>query len=243
MLSCTCKMKPSRAIFLLFTAFVCTHISLSHANGQSPDTNEAMLMLQRGDSLFKISKPVAALAMYRGAEERSFDPCLIALSRIGIARVHAQSNNDTQASSALNMASDGLVACSEEDRLNCALQAANLWLDLQKEERAAAVLRRELKVQPNNILLLSRLAELSFIAGDWIQALKSFTFCIQKTETAVSMEQQAKWLGYMVQIEIIQNQSIPDSLNGLFHSVLGQIPLADAQAHREQIHMLLSSEG
>jgi tetratricopeptide (TPR) repeat protein len=243
MLSCTCKMKPSRAIFLLFTAFICAHISLSHANGQSPDADEAMLMLQRGDSLFKISKPVAALAMYRGAEERSFDPCLIALSRIGIARVHAQSNNDTQASSALNMASDGLVACSAEDRLNCTLQAADLWLDLQKEERATALLRRELKVQPNNILLLSRLAELSFIAGDWSQALESFTYCILKTETGVSMEQQANWLGYMVQIEIIQNQSLPDSLNGLFHSVLEQIPLADAQAHREQIHLLLSSEG
>ena len=34
------------------------------------EVNEAELMLSRGDSLLEFDRPVAALAMYRGAEER-----------------------------------------------------------------------------------------------------------------------------------------------------------------------------
>ena len=54
---------------------------------------EAAQMLDRGDSLLQLGKPVAALSMYRGAEERSFDPSLIARARMGIAEVHVESHN------------------------------------------------------------------------------------------------------------------------------------------------------
>ena len=105
----------------------------------SREVNEAEHMLLRGDSLFESSRPVAALAMYRGAEERSFDPCQVARARLGIANIHVQSQNYTLAERTLGLTQDGLLACSEENRLQQSQLAANLWMQLQQEGKAIAI--------------------------------------------------------------------------------------------------------
>ena len=90
--------------------------------------DEAEQMLNRGDSLFTADRPVAALAMYRGAEERSFDPCQVARARLGVAHIHVQSQNPTKAEKTLELLRDGLLACSAEERLEQSQLAADLWM-------------------------------------------------------------------------------------------------------------------
>ena len=68
---------------------------------------EADLMLDRGDSLLTLNKPVAALSMYRGAVERTFDPCQQARAQVGIAQIYTDSNNPNLALAALEQAQRG----------------------------------------------------------------------------------------------------------------------------------------
>ena len=229
---------PAVAVVLLLLQLI-----VHPCAAQDAASIEAAQMLHRGDSLLNLGKPVAALSMFRGAEERSFDPCLIARARIGIAQVHSESQNPAQASSALNLASSGLLACSASDRLALTLLAADLWLALQKEERASAVLRRELKMQPDHLLLHSRMAEIAFIAGDWTRSRNALAFCLASTDPSRTNEQHAKWLSYMIQLDIIENNASNDSLVASFETLIAEIPLEKAQAQREQIYGLVALQG
>ncbi len=203
---------------------------------------EAAQMLDRGDSLLQLGKPVAALSMYRGAEERSFDPCLIARARMGIAEVHVESHNPEQASSALNLASSGLLACGTSNRLELTILAADLWLLLQQEERANGVLRREIKMHPNDLQLHSRLAKIAFISGEWISSREALNFCLTSPEATPTNEQTAEWLSYLVQLNIIENRSPNDSILRQFHSAASLISIDLAQDHRKQIYQLFALE-
>ena len=73
-------------------------------------------MLNRGDSLLALNKPVAALSMYRGAEERTFDPCQHTRARIGIAQIYAASDNPDLALTSLENAQRGFLACDAQVR-------------------------------------------------------------------------------------------------------------------------------
>lgn len=212
------------------------------SEAQDAASIEAASMLDRGDSLLILGKPVAALSMYRGAEERSFDPCLIARARMGIAQVHAESHNPEQASSALNLASSGLLACSASDRLDLTLLAADLWMELQQEERATAVLRRELQMQPDHLTLHSRIAKIAFIAGDWTRCREALDFCLASTEGTTTPDLQAEWLSYFIQLNIIEGQHSSDSLIASFQSLIESIPLELAQAYREQVYGLFARQ-
>tara|TARA_B110000503_G_scaffold141528_1_gene235359 strand:- start:2683 stop:4446 length:1764 start_codon:yes stop_codon:yes gene_type:complete len=225
---------------LLVFVLLFLHGNLSHSYAQDAASIEAAQMLERGDSLLELGKPVAALSMFRGAEERSFDPCLIARARMGIAEVHAESHNPDQASSALILAGSGLLACSASDRLELTLLAADLWLSLQREEQASAVLRRELQMQPEHILLHSRMAQIAFIAGDWTRAREALDFCLNRPQEALSDEQMAEWLSYLVQLDIIENRNPNDSIVTAFQSISITIPLELAQDYRKQIYGLLA---
>ena len=99
-----------------------------------PAIEEADLMLDRGDSLLDLNKPVAALAMYRGAVERTFDPCQQARARVGIAQIYTASNNPDLALAALQQAQRGFLACEAEVRTRIVVQAAYLWLQLHYED-------------------------------------------------------------------------------------------------------------
>lgn len=210
---------------------------------QEGGVNEARHMIIRGDSLLESGKPVAALAMYRGAEERSFDPCLMALARTGIAAVHTQSGNPTLASSALQLASSGLLACGEENRLKPTLLAADLWLEMQQEEKAASVLFKELKVHPNNLDILTRIAEIHFITGEWNRSIEFFEKCLDLQKEQTTHFERANWLSHLVQIQIVQDHSLSDSLLLDFEAAITNLPQSQNLTHRIHIQFILAAEG
>lgn len=199
-------------------------------------------MLERGDSLLALDKPVGAIAMYRGAEERTFDPCQQARARMGIAQIYAASDNPDLALESLERAQGGFLACPTEIRKRAVLIAADLWLQLHREDRAIEWVRRELELSPNASELKAKLADLWFTGGHWDLASEQYRACLMADPDAPH-EQQADWLSALIQIEGAQGQPPADSLRAQFESVAALLPTATAQGLREQIHLVLSMQG
>jgi tetratricopeptide (TPR) repeat protein len=232
---------------LLFLASLCL-AQLGVVLAQNPATaprepNEAEQMLSRGDSLFESNRPVAALAMYRGAEERSFDPCQVARARLGIAHIHVQSQNPTQAEKTLRLTSDGLLACSAEDRLKQSQLAADLWMQLQQEARAISILTREIKLRPEDWVLKSKIAELHFISGNWDEANRCTLRCLSLGNSDIPKEKRLRWLSQAIQLDFITEGNRADSLTRVFETSSAQVLDDLAQDCREQIQMIVASEG
>lgn len=203
---------------------------------------EADLMLTRGDSLLALNKPVAALSMYRGAEERTFDPCQHARARIGIAQIYAASDNPELALESLEGAQRGFLACEPRFRTAAVLIAADLWLQLHFEDRAIELVQRELDLNPAAAELQSKLADLWFTGGHWEKASAQYQFCLSNVKNT-DAEQRADWLSALIQISAVTGQSPPDSLRSQFESEAAQLPPSAAQAYREQVHLVLSMQG
>ena len=87
------------------------HEEAAQAVTTDSSMEEANLMLDRGDSLLTLNKPVAALSMYRGAVERTFDPCQQARAQVGIAQIYKDSNNPNLALAALEQTQRVFLAC------------------------------------------------------------------------------------------------------------------------------------
>lgn len=232
---------------LLFLACIClaqmgTVLAQSQTTIPS-EANEAEQMLNRGDSLFESNRPVAALAMYRGAEERSFDPCQVARARLGIAHIHVQSQNPTQAEKTLRLTTDGLLACSAEDRLEQSQLAADLWMQLQQEARAISILTREIELRPENWVLKSKIAELHFISGNWDEANRCTLKCLSLENTDIPDEKRLHWLSQAIQLDFITGGGRADSLTSIFETSAAQVSNDLTQDCREQIQMIVASEG
>lgn len=210
----------------------------THANSIA----EAELMLQRGDSLLALDKPVGAIAMYRGAEERTFDPCQQARARMGIAQIYAASDNPDLALESLEQAQGGFLACPTEIRTRAVLIAADLWLQLYREDRAIEWVKRELELSPDAAELQAKLADLWFTGGHWNLARDQYRACLDSAPHA-SPEHRADWLSALIQIEGAQGLPPADSLRVQFESVAALLPSATAQGLREQIHLVLSMQG
>ena len=200
---------------------------------------EAELMLKRGDSLLLINKPVAALAMYRGAEERSFDPCQMARAHVGIARIYVDSQNADFASNALEKGETGFLACDGETRRLHVMKAADLWLELHQESRAISLVKRELTLHEDNLELSSKLANLWFTGGHWTKASSQYAHCLSLGGNPL---QRADWLSATIQIMCVQQQTPTDSLIAAFETEAAALSGAEAQGHREQIHLVLSMQ-
>ena len=205
--------------------------------------DEAEQMLNRGDSLFTADRPVAALAMYRGAEERSFDPCQVARARLGVAHIHVQSQNPTQAEKTLELLRDGLLACSAGERLEQSQLAADLWMQLQQEARAISILMREIKLRPENWALKSKIAELHFISGNWDEANRCMLKCLSLDIAGIPEEKRMRWLSKAIQLDFITHAGRADSLTSVFESTAARIAPDLVQDCREQIQMIIASEG
>ena len=126
-----CSASYRRAATLLLAAGVwvagglpaAAHDDAAQAVTTDSSIEEADLMLDRGDSLLTLNKPVAALSMYRGAVERTFDPCQQARAQVGIAQIYTDSNNPNLALAALEQAQRGYLACEAELRTSIVVQA------------------------------------------------------------------------------------------------------------------------
>lgn len=205
-------------------------------------TEEADLMLNRGDSLLELNKPVAALSMYRGAVERTFDPCQQARASVGIAQIYTDSNNPDQALASLAQAQHGFLACEAEMRTRIVVQAADLWLQLHYEDRAIELVKRELDLNPGCTQLNSKLADLWFTGGHWEKARAQYTECIRLCpEQAHNL--RADWISSLIQIEGVQGLTPADSLHDQFECEAAFLALPVAQGFREQIHLVLSMQG
>lgn len=203
---------------------------------------EAELMLDRGDSLLALNKPVAALSMYRGAEERTFDPCQHTRARIGIAQIYAASDNPDLALTSLEKAQRGFLACDAQVRSKVVLIAADLWLQLHFEGRAIDLVQRELDLNPEALALQSKLADLWYTGGHWEEARTQYELCLRNPGTT-STEQRANWLSALIQIAAVTGASPADSLRTRFEEEVLRLPLSAAQAYREQVHLVLSMQG
>jgi len=203
---------------------------------------EAAWMLHRADSLLEIDRPVAALSMYRGASERSFDPCQRSRAHVGIARIYAGSQNPELATAALQNAHTGFLACDSDVRKEQVIRAADLWLALYQESRAIELIQYELHLEPNDLQLMAKLADLYFTAGLWDQARTQYTLCLNHIE-ASNPSMKATWLSAIIQTEGIEGKSASDSVVAAFAEVAEIIPRAEAQSHREQIQLTFALEG
>ena len=205
--------------------------------------NEAELMLIRGDSLFESDRPVAALAMYRGAEERSFDPCQVARARLGIANIHVESQNPILAEETLQRAQDGLLACGAEERLKQSQLAADLWMKLQQEGKAISILTREIKLRPDDWTLKSKIAELHFISGNWEEASRCILKCLALSDEEIGDKTRAQWLSQAIQLDFITNGNQADSLRLAFEDQIIRVPNDYAQDLRMEVQMIIAYEG
>lgn len=203
---------------------------------------EAGLMLRRGDSLLQADKPVAALAMYTGAAERSLDPCQGARASVGIARIYVDSENPELASASLQTAHAGFLACESEVRREQVIKAADLWLQLHQESRAIELIQHELNLRDDDTELASKLADLWFTAGMWSEAQSQYHFCLN-TGAAEDHAGRTAWLSALIQLAGLQSQTVPDSLVKAFDSEAVFLEPQIAQGHREQIHLVLTMEG
>lgn len=243
-------------VAVLSAAFL-AKVKASETSEIDPDSKayEAEQMLARADSLLRIGRPVAALSMYRGAEERSFDPCQVASARLGIARIYVANLNHEMASKALEMAENGLLACEEIRRRDQALIASDLWMEMQTEDRALAILLRELKMNPDDLVVLSRVAHIQFVAGDWEKAELHYQRCLsllQKDKKLPEGMQQSQdeiesakidWIGKLIQLDGIQRRVSSDSLMQAFEEASSHTASEVSQSMREQIHLVMSQSG
>lgn len=202
---------------------------------------ETTLMLERGDSLLRIEKPVAALAMYRGAEERSFDPCHIARARIGIARIYTDSQNPELALQALEAAQSGFLACDASIRRSMTLTASEIWVELNQESKAIELVQQELNLRDDDLELSARLADLWFTGGHWDQARHQYQVCLNRVDEG-DFSLRSKWTSALIQINAAQNLPTPDSLIHHFESLSSKLSNEEAQGHREQIHLVVSMQ-
>lgn len=199
-------------------------------------------MLDRGDSLLNLKKPVAALSMYRGAIERTFDPCQQARAFVGIAQIYTASNNPDLALAGLEQAQLGFLACEAEVRTRIVIQAADLWLKLHYEDRAIELIQRELELNPGCTQLNSKLADLWFTGGYWKKARAQYEECIRLCPKQAH-DLRADWISALIQIDGVQGQAPGDSIRDQFEQEAAFLSPPVAQGFREQIHLVLSMQG
>lgn len=242
------KRCPRPTISVLMAVWMWAASGLSITAQEAPETRpdrsieEANLMLDRGDSLLNLNKPVAALSMYRGAVERTFDPCQQTRARVGIAQIYTASNNPDLALAALEQAQRGFLACEAEVRTRIVVQAADLWLQLHYEGRAIELIQRELDLNPGCTQLNAKLADLWFTGGHWEKARAQYAECIRLCPKQAH-DLRADWIGALIQIDVVEGRVPADSLREDFEQEAAYLNPDVAQGFREQIHLVLSMQG
>jgi len=208
-------------------------------------------LLQRGDSLLTAGRPVAALAMYRGAEQRATDPCQLAAAHTGIGVVHAASGNIDPATEAWKQALRGLSACGAASRERLALKLAQGYVQLHLEDDARAVVTLELRRQPQSVELKQMLARIAFIQGDWEfaesvsrEGLDLLTGGVDVAHLTLKDRRPFTELMHLrVTSHALAHHSLPDSLSAPYREALAALRTDEAQAFREELHRVLASEG
>ena len=239
-----------------FFLFVAVGLGLSGQwfglNAQTHDlAGDVPTLLHRGDSLLAAGRPVAALAMYRGAEQRATDPCQLAQAHTGIGVVHAASGNAEPATDAWKTALRGLSACTAPDRERLSLELAQGYVRLHLEDEARGIVVQELRRQPNSVQLKQMLARIAFIQGDWelaelasTEGLNLLTGGVDVAHLTLKDRRPFTELMHLrVKSHALAHHNLPDSLKGPYKEALETLAAIDAQGYREELHRILDAEG
>lgn len=204
---------------------------------------EAERMQQIGDSLLRNEKPIAALAMFRGVEKRTYEPCQLAQSFRGIAQVQARTLNIPEARAAIEQAEVHLHACDDPTRLQLVLDLAEVHIHLGQEEAAERLVRGELNLHPKQPELRALLARIAFIQGNWYATREAVDAVFETIESEGATDQNLAWLQTMsTQSYIMEHLQFPDSLQQELLVALAPLPLEQRIKHREDVLKVLQSE-
>jgi hypothetical protein len=116
-------------------------------------------------------------------------------------------------------------------------------MQLQQEARAISILSREIKLRPENWVLKSKIAELHFISGNWDEANRCTLKCLGLGNADIPNERRLHWLSQAIQLDFITEGGRADSLTPIFETSTAQVSNDLAQDFREQIQMIVASEG
>ncbi len=201
---------------------------------------DAQKMLLRGDSLQLASKWVAALSMYKGAQQRTFDPCLACPAAIGIAEVHLKSENHHEARWATEAASELASQCGQPHDL--VLRISDLWLGLNEDGKARDAIAAGLESRPHPALWSEKvmLAHLSGNPHSTIKAHKAWKSNGGEADDPLRVAQ--------VNAALLQAQVMRDTVwlaqeEAAFERALESLSPAEECALREQVYLVLKAEG
>lgn len=204
---------------------------------------EAERMQAIGDSLLHCEKPIAALAMFRGVEKRTFEPCQLAQAFRGIAQVQARTLNIAEARSAADESEIHLGACGAEQRIALVQALAEVRIHLGQEEAAERLVRNELKLHPNRPELRALIARIAFIQGNWYATQEAVDAVYESIEREGVTDQNLAWLKTMsTQSFILEHLSFPDSIQNELKEALANLELESQIKHREDVLNILQKQ-
>ena len=203
---------------------------------------EAERMQAIGDSLLQAEKPLAALAMFRGVEKRTYEPCQLAQAFRGIAQAQARALNVSEARLASDQAEMHLHACDNETRLQLVKDLAEVRIHLGQEEAAERLVRAELPFHPDHPELRALLARIAFIQGNWYATREAVDAVFEVIAREGATDQNLAWLQTMsTQSYILEHLAFPDSLQRELLTALAPLPLDQRIKHREDVLKVLGA--
>lgn len=204
------------------------------------DDVTARAMVQRGDSLRSTGMWVAALSMYKGAQQRTFDPCIEAEAAVGIAEIHQASENSHEARWAAEAAQEFAAHCGHSSDL--VLRLSSLWVKLNEDDRSRALIDAALEVHPHPALWTEKvmLAHLSGHPESTLDAIRSWESSGGPSDTHPRVAQVH---AMRLQAEVMRDTVWLASEEDAFEKALEPLSPAQECALREQVYLVLKASG
>jgi len=204
------------------------------------DPAAASAMIARGDSLQASGKWVAALSMYNGAQQRTFDPCLTSRAAAGIAEVHLESLNYHEARWSTESAAEFAAQCGHPHEL--ILRISDLWIGLNEDIAARDLIDAALEAHPHPALWSEKvlLAQLSGHPESILKAARSWASADGERDTPLRVAQVR---GVILQAQIMRDTIWHANEEQAFVEALAAISPLEECALREQVYLVLKAKG
>lgn len=204
------------------------------------DAATASVMIARGDSLQAAGKWVAALSMYKGAQQRTYDPCLTSPAAAGIAEVHLKSLNYHEARWSTESAAEFAAQCGHPHEL--ILRISDLWIGLNEDIAARDLIDAALEAHPHPALWSEKvlLAQLSGHPESILRAFKTWASGDGERDTPLRVAQVR---GVVLQAQIMRDTVWHAHEERAFEEALAAISPLEECALREQVYLVLKAKG
>lgn len=204
------------------------------------DDDAARVMIQRGDSLQASAKWVAALSMYKGAQQRTFNPCLLSDAAAGIAEVHLASENHHEARWATEAASEFVAPCGHHpDKI---LRISDLWVGLNEDGRARDLVDAALEAHPHPALWTEKVM-LAHLAGHPESTRRAFESWQANDGARDEPLRVAQVMAVLLQAQVMRDTMWLAAEEAAFEEALATVSQAEECALREQVYLVLKAEG